>query len=112
MYVGMIVGFIVGFLVAIFAYKKNTVAPWSAERARELGDKGRKSIAARIERRKEKILKFTKARGEVRIDDVEEMFCITDDTAGGYLHELAEEKRLDKIDSGNSLYYVPHKDES
>jgi Fic family protein len=105
MYIGIAIGFVFGFLISFAMHKRGASAPWSPERARELGDKGRKSIAARIVRRKDRIVKFAQKKREVRIDDVEDLFCISDDTAGEYLRELAQEGRLRRVGSGKSLYY-------
>ena len=108
MYIGIAIGFVLGFFVSFVFKKKGTGVPWSSAQARELGEKGRKSIAARILRRKDRIVKFAQEKGQVRIDDAEDLFCIGDDTAGEYLRELAEEKRLTKVGSGKGLYYVPY----
>jgi len=105
MYIGIAIGFVIGFFVAFFTRKHFTSAPWSSERAKELSEKGRVAIAARIVRRKDRIVKFAQEKGVVCIDDAEDLFCISDDTASKYLHELVGEKRLRKISSNNGTCY-------
>jgi len=105
MYIGIAIGFVLGFFAAFLTRKHYASAPWSSEKAKELGEKGRRSIAARIVRRKERIVKFAQEKGRVCIDDAEDLFCISDDTASKYLHELVSEGRLKKVSSDNSACY-------
>lgn len=76
------------------------------EAADELRAEGAKSVQGRIERRKERIVAKAKEEGRITNDGVEELFCISDNTAGNYLRQLVTEERLKKIGStGRGVYY-------
>ena len=71
-----------------------------------LREEGAKSVQDRIEKRKDKILAKAKAEGRITNDGVEDLFCISDRTAGNYLTQLVEEGKLLKIgNTGRGVYY-------
>jgi predicted HTH transcriptional regulator len=78
-----------------------------SEVADELRAEGAKVVQGRIERRKDRIVAKAKEEGRITNDGVEELFCISDNTAGNYLRQLVEEERLQKVGStGRGVYYV------
>jgi len=78
------------------------------EEADELRVEAGKTVALRIEKRKERILQAARATGRITNDGVEELFCISDATAGNYLKQLVSEKRLIKVGTtGRGVYYTP-----
>ncbi len=78
--------------------------------AAEAGEKGRAAIAARIKKRKDRIMERAKREGKVTNDDVEDLFCISDSTAHNYLSELEAEGRLTQVgETGRGVYYTPTK---
>lgn len=66
------------------------------EEAQDAGEKGRATIAARIARRKERILERAAREGRITHQDIEDLFCVAPSTARNYLHELVAEGRLRK----------------
>jgi hypothetical protein len=77
-----------------------------SEVAGELRAEGAKSVQGRIERRKDRIVAKAKEEGRITNDGVEELFCISDNTAGNYLRQLVAEERLQKVGStGRGVYY-------
>lgn len=77
------------------------------EEIKTFGREGRAAVAARIERRKEKIMEKAVAQGRITNDGVEELFCISDRTATVYLGSLVKEGRLERAGSGRGTYYTP-----
>jgi len=76
--------------------------------ADELRAEGAQSVQERIGRRKAKILTQAIAQGKITNDDVEDLFCISDATAGNYLKQLVVEGQLEKVGTtGRGVYYVP-----
>jgi hypothetical protein len=67
---------------------------------------GAQVVQDRIERRKERIVAKARTDGRITNDGVEELFCISDNTAGNYLRQLVKEERLKKVGStGRGVYY-------
>ena len=113
MYTGIAIGLVVGYTIAFFIYRKRGSRAWSKEEAREFSNEGHKVVQDRILRRKEKIMAFAVREGRVANDDVEDMFCIGDSTAGNYLRELAEVGKLERVGStGRGVYYKIKNDEN
>lgn len=104
MYIGIAIGFAVGYLVARLVHKGNFYSP---EEALFFGKMGNEAIRARIERRKAKIMKLAYEKGRLVNDDVEEMFCITHNTASNYLGELSAEGKLVRHGEAGGTYYTP-----
>jgi len=78
------------------------------ERARRLGEKGRKAQQERIEKRKVRIMERAKREGKITNDDVEDLFCISDSTARNYINELENEGLLTQHGtSGRGVFYSP-----
>lgn len=75
--------------------------------AAEMRSEAAASVAARTERRLERIVAKATEQGRIVNDDVEEMFCITDATARAYLKRLVRLKRLRREGVGGGTYYVP-----
>lgn len=83
---------------------------FDSETAREFGEKGRKAVQERIERRKVRIMERAERKGKITNDDVEDLFCISDSTARKYLDELEKSGLLTQHgDSGRGVYYTPVK---
>jgi len=79
----------------------------NSSRAKEMGEKGRKIVEARIEKRKARIMERAKREGKVTNDDVEDLFCISDATARNYLNELEAEGLLTQHgESGRGVHYT------
>lgn len=79
-----------------------------SEVADELRAVGAQSVQDRIKRRKIKILTQAIADKRITNDGVEELFCISDATAGNYLVQLVEEGQLEKVGTtGRGVYYIP-----
>jgi len=93
-------------------FKKPVVASvftvGNEDEADELRAEAAESVASRIEKRKERILQVAREQGRITNDGVEELFCISDATAGNYLKQLVSEKRLIKVGTtGRGVYYEP-----
>jgi predicted HTH transcriptional regulator len=80
-----------------------------SEETKEIRAEGARAVRKRIEKRKEKILEKAKVDGRITNNGVEDLFCISDRTAGNYLRELVKEGKLNKIGtSGRGVYYTPN----
>lgn len=78
------------------------------DEADELRAEGAVVVQARIEKRKNRILAKAKAEGRITNDGVEDLFCISNNTAGRYLTQLVEENLLTKVGTtGRGVYYEP-----
>ena len=78
-----------------------------SDEADELRAEGAKAVNERIEKRKRKIVNVTETDGRITNDGVEDLFCISDRTAGRYLGELVKEGKLEKVGtSGRGVYYI------
>jgi predicted HTH transcriptional regulator len=75
--------------------------------AEELRAEAAKSVAQRIEKRKERILQTARKNGRITNDDVEDLYCISDRTASKYLRQLTEAGKLTKAGGGRGTYYTP-----
>ena len=63
-------------------------------------------VQNRIKKRKRRILEVARIKERITNDDVEDLFCISDSTAGKYLRDLVAEKKLEKVgDTGRGVYY-------
>jgi len=110
-----IIIFIVGWLIGRFLKTNQhdgrptsvrTASPFSTQDAKE----GRGVVQERIKKRKSRILDAARAKGRITNDEVEDMFCISDDTARRYLNNLEEEGKLaQQGDRGRGVYYEPTK---
>lgn len=70
--------------------------------------KGHEVTEDKIKKRKERILDKVYAVGRITNDDVEDMFCISDNTARNYLNELEHDGKLKQIgETGAGVHYVP-----
>ncbi|MEZ4195116.1 MAG: hypothetical protein R3B53_01825 [Candidatus Paceibacterota bacterium] len=80
------------------------------EEADELRAESALSIQTRIQKRKMRILAKAEAEGRITNDGVEDLFCISDNTAGRYLTQLVKENHLTKVGTtGRGVYYEPVK---
>ncbi|MCA9361419.1 hypothetical protein KC845_02575 [Candidatus Kaiserbacteria bacterium] len=76
--------------------------------ADELREVGAVAVQDRIAKRKERILAKAKAEGRITNDGVEDLFCISDRTAGNYLGQMVDENVLIKVgNTGRGVYYEP-----
>ncbi len=76
--------------------------------ADELRAEGAAAVQARVERRKARIMAKAEADGRITNDGVEDLFCISDTTAGRYLGILVDEGKLRKVGTtGRGVYYEP-----
>lgn len=98
--------FIIGLGIGIF-FSRRHFSKSSLELS-EMAEEGRKAVKRRIIKRKEKIMTYARSKGRVVNDDVEDMFCISDNTARRYLNALEEEGKLEQVGaSGRGVYYTP-----
>ena len=68
----------------------------------------RKALKDRTQKRKDRIMRVAEKQGRITNDDVEDMFCISDTTAGRYLGLLKEEGKITQHGtSGRGVYYTP-----
>jgi len=106
MYVGIAIGILIGIFLgrSVFSPKKGV---WNSAQAVKYAKEGREVVQKRIARRKEKIMIFAVREGRVVNDDVEDMFCISNNTAANYLAELVEDGRLHRSGEGRGTYYEP-----
>jgi predicted HTH transcriptional regulator len=112
----VLVAFLLGVLIGrMMAKGRNQQKPGrfadlTPEEAKEISEKGQKTVAARIEKRKGRILAKVQEGGKITNDDVEDLFCISDTTARNYLSELEAEGKLVQVgESGRGVHYVPAK---
>lgn len=106
MYIGIAIAFLFGCLVGWVVSRKRAYA--SREDMAELGEEGRDAIAARIAFRKRRIMEKALSQGRITNDEVEDMFCISNNTAGNYLQGLEDDGELRQVGkSGRGVYYVP-----
>jgi len=107
----IILGVVIGGILGTWRCKKNsptTVFEEGNEKADELRADGARAVSERIEKRKERIMSVAKENGRITNDGVEDLFCISDRTAGRYLKDLVKEDKLEKVGtSGRGVYYTP-----
>lgn len=106
---GPLFGFVVGYLYAGIGSNK-VATPFTAdhEEADDLRREANAAIQSRIGRRKRRILARAETAGKITNDQVEDMFCISDRTAGRYLREMVEDRQLKKVGTtGPGVHYVP-----
>lgn len=105
---GALLGFGTGFMTGW--WRKPCVAFF------ETGDVGEESeelqeshatVAARTQRRFDRVVELAKEQGKITNDDVEDLFCIGDRTASRYLSHLVEDGRLSRHGAGRNTYYTP-----
>jgi len=65
------------------------------------------AIAARTQRRLDRIVAAATAAGQITNDGVEDLFCISDRTASNYLRTLNAQGRLKRQGSGRGTLYTP-----
>lgn len=75
--------------------------------ADEMRSEAKASVAARTNRRHERILAKAKELGRITNDGVEDLFCISDRTATTYLNQLTAEGKLKKVGAGRGTHYLP-----
>ena len=111
MYLGVVIGLVVGALVGYWWRSKNlpaVVFEKDSDEAEELREKGARAVGERIQKRKDRILEKARSEGRITNDGVEELFCISDRTAGNYLRSLVREGKLEKIGkTGRGVHYIP-----
>jgi predicted HTH transcriptional regulator len=105
---GLVGGFVTGFLVG------RRVAPAAPELFDEADidadprlEAARGAVQARIEKRLVRVMEKVQAEGRITNDGVEELFCISDRTAGNYLRLLTERGSLERKGVGRGTYYIP-----
>ncbi|MEX2341251.1 MAG: hypothetical protein WD605_02940 [Candidatus Paceibacterota bacterium] len=112
----IIISFIVGFGSGVVWSRgrfrhgagSNPFLQLDSTEADELREAGSLVVQTRIGKRKERIMEKAQADGRITNDGVEDMFCISDTTAGRYLSALVEEDKLVKVgDTGRGVYYEP-----
>lgn len=107
----LIIGVTIGASLGVWWCKKNSPASVfeeGSEEADELREKGARAVSERIQKRKDRIMQKAKEDGRITNDGVEDLFCISDRTAGNYLRDLVKEERLEKVGtSGRGVYYKP-----
>jgi predicted HTH transcriptional regulator len=64
------------------------------------------AVSERTADRLDRIVSKAQADGRITNDGVEELFCISDRTAGRYLRELVEAGRLQRQGKGRGTYYT------
>jgi len=102
-----IIIFIAGFLTARAINDVRSASVTKNELA-NIAQEGRDSIQSRIEKRKARILESARTKKRITNNDVEDMFCISDNTARRYLDDLEDEGKLTQIGvSGRGVYYEP-----
>lgn len=90
-----------------FHYGKTIMLDTDSVAARGLRRKADSAVQNRIEKRKDRIVNAAQAQGKITNDGVEELFCISDRTAGRYLRELVKEERIKKVGNvGRGVYYT------
>jgi len=73
----------------------------------KLSKEGHVALKERTGKRKSRIMEFAREKGKVVNDDVEDMFCISDDTARNYLDELEHDGKLKQVgETGRGVYYT------
>jgi len=99
--------YIIIFLVGAIVGRVFSGGGATRERMSKLSKKGQVAIRKRIDKRKSRIMELAREKGRMTNDDVEDMFCISDDTARNYLDELEHEGKLKQIgETGRGVYYT------
>ena len=105
---GAALGFASGFMTGW--WRKPCVAYFEAgevgEESEELQE-AHAAVAARTQRRFDRIVATARSAGKITNEGVEDLFCISDRTATRYLHLLVEEGRLERHGTGRNTYYTP-----
>lgn len=103
-----IVIFAIGFFIGRLGRKKKTGTQKSKSEMTEMREEAHKALKERTEKRKSRIMNLTRKQGRITNDDVEDMFCISDNTARKYLNDLEGEGKLKQHgESGRGVYYTP-----
>lgn len=106
-YMWLVFVLMIGIVIGVLLGGRRKLTMFSSEDAHIFGAKGRKTIADRILRRKERIMARAKKHGKITNDDVEDMFCISDTTARRYLSELEAEGNLrQEGETGRGVHYI------
>jgi predicted HTH transcriptional regulator len=118
MYIFIFLAFVSGVGMGIFSSRffvggRESVAnPFldedNVDEADSLRAEGAVAVQDRIERKKKMIVAKAVAEGRITNDGVEELFCVSNNTAGRYLTQLVKENRLTKVGkTGRGVYYEP-----
>lgn len=102
-----VLGLVLGFLVGRYANGAGDLAPRTDAELSGMRASAETALAERLDERKQRIMVAARREGRVVNDDVEELFCISDDTARRYLGLLEEEGRLERRGEGGGTHYVP-----
>lgn len=105
--VGVVIGGAAGYLLGRRSRPQGGHDLFDPEEAAEFGEAGRAVVDARIERRKVRIMERARELGRITNDGVEELFCISNKTAGNYLRSLTEEGKLERRGEGRGIHYIP-----
>jgi len=80
----------------------------SSEVMNELREEAHETIEKRTNKRKARVLALAQKQGRITNDDVEDMFCISNNTARNYLDQLEHEGKLKQVGTtGRGVYYTP-----
>ena len=109
---GVIVGGLVSFVCGVTVGRwwgrhvhKNSLVADTAE-ANEMRSEAAASIAARTQRRLDKVMALAEQQGQIVNDDVEDLFCISNRTATVYLSRLVRLGKLRRQGAGRGTYYT------
>ena len=106
-----VVGIITGLGIGMWWGKRKSPASVftkDSPEAEMLRTEAKYTVQDRIKKRKVRVMEAARKSGRITNDDVEDLFCISDRTAGNYLHDLAAEGKLLKVGkSGRNVHYIP-----
>jgi len=105
---GLAVGIALG-MSSIFKELKSTAAASldaDSPESETMREEAQEAVQSRITKRKERIIEKARIDGQITNDGVEDMFCISDRTAGRYLGELVDAGKMEKVgNTGRGVYY-------
>ncbi len=101
-----VLGLVLGFLMGRYASGRAEFAPRTSAELSDMRTEAEEAVSDRIEERKRRILERARQEGRVANDDVEDLFCISDDTARRYLGMLEDEGSLVRRGAGGGTHYV------
>ena len=103
---GVLIGLLIGVVLGVFVFGGHRKV-FSYGESVAFAALGRKEIQAKLTRRKNRILQYAYQYGKVTNDDVEEMFCISNNTATNYLRSLVDDGEREMRGAGRGTHYVP-----
>lgn len=102
--VGAVVGGVVHYLWS--SRQSNTKLFINNEATQSLRVEALQAVQERIKKRQDRILAVAKEQGRITNDGVEELYCLSDQTASRYLSQLVEEGKLTRHGKGRGIYYT------